>query len=63
MDRLPDVSRFSTDTAVRSMGAGCYAADIDRGWWIERGPNGGYLAAIVLRAIQAANPVEMPAPK
>jgi acyl-CoA thioesterase len=28
-----------------------YAARIDRGWWVLRGPNGGYLAALVLRAI------------
>jgi acyl-CoA thioesterase len=53
MDRLPIVSRFTTDTAVRGLGAGRYAAEIDRGWWIERGPNGGYLAAIVLRAVLA----------
>lgn len=47
------MSRFATDTAVVPMGAGRYAASIDRGWWIERGPNGGYLAAIVLRAVLA----------
>jgi acyl-CoA thioesterase len=47
------VSRFATDTAVMPTGAGRYTASIDRGWWIERGPNGGYLAAIVLRAVLA----------
>jgi acyl-CoA thioesterase len=26
---------------------------MDRGWWIERGPNGGYVAAVVLRALMA----------
>ena len=47
------MSRFTTDTAVESLGGGRYGARIDRGWWIERGPNGGYLAAIVLRAMLA----------
>ena len=47
------MSRFLQDTAVEPVGAGTYEARIDRGWWIERGPNGGYLAAIVLRAIIA----------
>lgn len=47
------MSRFATDTAVDRTGPGTFAARIDRGWWIERGPNGGYLAAIVLRAILA----------
>ena len=47
------MSRFVTDTAVAAVGPGRYAASIDRGWWIERGPNGGYLAAIVLRAVVA----------
>jgi len=47
------VTRFSSDTAVTPLGGGRYAATIDPGWWIQRGPNGGYLAAIVLRAIVA----------
>lgn len=47
------MSRFTTDTAVHASGEGRYRATIDRGWWIERGPNGGYLAAIVLRAVLA----------
>ena len=56
------MSRFSTDTAVSALGSGRYAATIDRGWWIERGPNGGYLAAIVLRAVLAevADPARRP---
>lgn len=46
-------SRFATDTAVAAQGHGRYAASIDSGWWIIRGPNGGYLAAIVARAVLA----------
>jgi acyl-CoA thioesterase len=38
---------------VARVGAGSYAATIDEGWWVQRGPNGGYIAAIVLRAILA----------
>lgn len=44
-------SRFHTDTAVETLGAGRYGAHVDPGWWIERGPNGGYIAALVLRAM------------
>jgi len=44
-------TRFERDTAVRRAGAGDYQARIDRGWWVVRGPNGGYVAAIVLRAL------------
>jgi acyl-CoA thioesterase len=47
------MSRFTDDTAVVAQGEGRYGARIDHGWWIQRGPNGGYLAAIVLRAITA----------
>lgn len=47
------MTRFASDTAVTPTGDGRYLATIDRGWWIERGPNGGYLAAIVLRAVLA----------
>src|SRR5437868_9208634 len=44
-------SRFALDTAVTPVGDHRYTARIDRGWWIVRGPNGGYLAALILRAI------------
>lgn len=47
------MSHFRDDTAITALGGGRYAASIDRRWWIERGPNGGYLAAIVLRAAMA----------
>lgn len=47
-------SRFDRDTSVRSVGndgsGGVYEARIDPGWWIVDGPNGGYVAAILLRA-------------
>jgi acyl-CoA thioesterase len=44
-------SRFATDTAVTRAGEHRYTATIDRHWWVLRGPNGGYLAALILRAI------------
>jgi acyl-CoA thioesterase len=47
-------TRFERDTAVTALGEGRYGARIDRGWWIIAGPNGGYVAAIVLRAVVAA---------
>jgi acyl-CoA thioesterase len=51
---VPDMpNRFSNDTAVTSQGGGRYDARIDPGWWIERGPNGGYVAALMLRAVTA----------
>lgn len=46
-------SRFTEHTAVTPRGDGCYEASIDPSWWIIRGPNGGYLAAIVARAVLA----------
>jgi len=46
-------SRFAHDTAATSLGSGRYAARVDLGWWIERGPNGGYVAALILRAVTA----------
>ena len=46
-------ARFDLDTAVTPTGAGIYAARIDAGWWIERGPNGGYVAAVLVQALTA----------
>ena len=47
-------TRFDADTALEPRGEGRFAARIDPGWWVVSGPNGGYLAAIVLRALEAA---------
>ncbi|MCH2172564.1 thioesterase family protein [Myxococcota bacterium] len=44
-------TRFDHDTSVARVDEGRYRVDIDRGWWVERGPNGGYIAALLLRAI------------
>ena len=46
-------ARFDTDTGVTPTGDGTYSARIDSGWWIERGPNGGYVAAVLVQALTA----------
>jgi len=51
MAQPPMPSRFATDTAVTRVADHRYAARVDPGWWIVRGPNGGYLAALALRAV------------
>ena len=54
-------ARFARDTAVRPLGDGRYAATIDPAWKVER-PNGGYVAAVLLRAVTAEvdDPVRPP---
>jgi acyl-CoA thioesterase len=56
------VSRFDDDTAVRPLGGGRYEARIDPGWFVVRGPNGGYIAALLLRALadRVADPARAP---
>src|SRR5262245_51696817 len=44
-------TRFDRDTAVERVSPGRYRGRMDRGWWIINGPNGGYIAAVVLRAM------------
>jgi acyl-CoA thioesterase len=46
-------SAFDADTTVRALGGGRYAAEASTRWNAPNGPNGGYLAAIVLRALTA----------
>ncbi len=45
------MNKFDTDTALKPIDEGLYEGRVDRGWWIVRGPNGGYIAAILLRAM------------
>lgn len=56
--RVADVgNRFADDTAVNPVacatgeGVDCYDGLIDPGWFLARGPGGGYVAAIMLRAL------------
>jgi acyl-CoA thioesterase len=47
-------TRFERDTSIAPRGDGAYAAAVHRDWWVQRGPNGGYLGAIILRALAHA---------
>jgi acyl-CoA thioesterase len=47
------VSAFAQATAVEPAGDGAWRATCDGDWSTQLGPNGGYLAAIVLRAMTA----------
>ena len=47
-------SRFDDETAVRPLGDGRFVATMSESWWVVRGPNGGYLAAVILRALTDA---------
>ena len=44
---------FLHDTAVHPNGDGSFDCAISRDWWVVAGPNGGYLAAIIVRALAA----------
>jgi acyl-CoA thioesterase len=47
-------TRFDRDTMPRPLGGGAYAVDVSRAWWVVRGPNGGYVAALLVRALEHA---------
>ena len=49
----PNEAEFDRAIAVRALGDGSYQADVDPGWGAPMGPNGGYLAAIAVRALEA----------
>ncbi|MGH2752834.1 MAG: acyl-CoA thioesterase [Actinomycetota bacterium] len=42
---------FDVGTALEPLGGGRYRGRVDEDWWIDKGPNGGYLAAVVLRGL------------
>lgn len=47
------MTRFDADTAAVALGDGRYRVRFDSAWWVVRGPNGGYVAALLVRAIRA----------
>jgi acyl-CoA thioesterase len=44
-------TEFDRRTAVRPLGDGLYEAVVDERWNVVRGPHGGYIAAMMLRAL------------
>jgi len=50
----PAENRFDRDTRAVRTGPDEFEARIDPGWWIVAGPNGGYVAAVLLRALEQA---------
>ncbi|MFN8036597.1 MAG: thioesterase family protein [Acidimicrobiia bacterium] len=50
---MPVSFDFARETAVRRRADGAFEATLDPSWLVQKGPNGGYLAAIVLRAFVA----------
>ncbi|HVE67937.1 MAG TPA: thioesterase family protein [Solirubrobacteraceae bacterium] len=45
---------FDDDTRLRELGDGAWEGEIVEHWWTPRGPLGGYVMAIVLRAMTLA---------
>jgi acyl-CoA thioesterase len=55
MATVPSISAFERDTAVAPAGDGVWQAEIAAAWTVPRGgPNGGYIAALMLRALAGA---------
>jgi acyl-CoA thioesterase len=54
MTITPSATLFEQDTAVMPAGDGVWHATISDRWAVPRGPNGGYIAALILRALEAA---------
>jgi acyl-CoA thioesterase len=46
------VSAFDDDTAVTRVAENTFRGAISPNWSVQRGPNGGYLAALILRALR-----------
>ncbi|HZC14750.1 MAG TPA: thioesterase family protein [Thermoleophilaceae bacterium] len=44
---------FEHDTTVRPRGDGVFDSEISPDWWVVAGPNGGYIGAIIVRALSA----------
>ncbi len=52
IEQAAPVSDFDRATALRPLGDGRFVGEVEDGWGAPPGPNGGYLAAILLRALE-----------
>src|SRR5436853_5741176 len=48
------MSKFDHDTSVSEIDSGVFEGHVNRDWWIVFGPNGGFLAAMLVKAMGAA---------
>lgn len=44
---------FASDTAVHRDGDGGFSCELREDWWVGAGPHGGFLAALLVRALEA----------
>lgn len=53
---------FDRTTQLTKTGEGVYSGSLDRTWWIAAGPNGGFIASVILRGLQleVADPQRSP---
>jgi acyl-CoA thioesterase len=53
---------FDDDIAMRPVGDGKYEGEVRGGWWTPRGPLGGYVMALMVKALEQAvgDPERMP---
>lgn len=49
----PDGAAFGIDSAVEALGDGRYRAHVTPSWSAPIGPNGGYIAGMIVRALEA----------
>ena len=60
---MPDATEFDRAIAVRPLGDGAYEGVVGDRWNVLLGPHGGYIAAMVLRALTAELADESRAPR
>ncbi|HEX6712566.1 MAG TPA: acyl-CoA thioesterase domain-containing protein, partial [Thermoleophilaceae bacterium] len=48
------MSKFEHDTAVAEVEPGVFQGHVNRDWWIVFGPNGGFIAAMLVKAMGSA---------
>jgi acyl-CoA thioesterase len=52
LEQAAPATDFDRATAISPLGDGRFAGEVEDGWGAPPGPNGGYLAAIVVRALE-----------